>query len=53
MATFVSKDGQHTITTSHPGEQVSLRAQGYQERAAAKPAPRPAKPAQAAGESTK
>lgn len=35
MARFVSKDGKHTITTTHPAEQVSLRAQGYREVTAA------------------
>lgn len=35
MAKFVSKDGKHTIETSHKGEQVSLRAQGYREQKAA------------------
>lgn len=33
--TFVSKDGKHEITTSAPAEQVSLRAQGYRDKAAA------------------
>lgn len=39
MARFVSKDGKHTITTTHPAEQVSLRAQGYREVEAKPKAP--------------
>lgn len=34
MPRFVSKDGQHSIETSHPGERVQLLAQGYREQKA-------------------
>lgn len=34
MPRFVSKDGKHSIETSHPAERVELLAQGYREQKA-------------------